>query len=104
MISSIFNLQIGHSLRFLEHLTHAVLCLQGKYRASLSFSQQIMQSPLLLSTSIFLTALPETCLFTIKVEVVPILKTVWSFNMKIGLFSPSLLSLLQLLFNKYIII
>ena len=75
-MSSIFNLQMGQSLRFFEHFTHAVLCLQGKYKASRSFSQQMMQSPLLPSTSIFLTALPETCLFTIKVEVVPILKMV----------------------------
>jgi len=44
MKSSIFFLQIGHSFKFLLHLTQAVLCLQGKYRASLSASQQMTQA------------------------------------------------------------
>jgi len=37
-------LQIGQSLKFLLHLIQAVLCLQGIYTQSLSFSKQIMQA------------------------------------------------------------
>lgn len=36
--SSILIRQIGHSLKFLEHFIQAVLCLQGMYTQSLSFS------------------------------------------------------------------
>jgi len=73
MYSSILILQIGHFSKFLLHLMHAALCLQGIYNVSLSFSQQIMHSYFsLIFYKLFYFC--EQCIFTLKVETDPILK------------------------------
>lgn len=80
MMSSIFVLQMGQSLRPLLHFKQAVLCLQGMYSASLSLSQQIMQA--------FSDGLSYNywcwCFLQVYVVVVPILNIVSWFRRNTG--------------------